>query len=188
MRITFPVTIFRVSLLGVLGNCSLSPISPISEAKRREVRELKETLDQIHKDLTRKEREPAPDSPAPALSGESDPATRQLREKVKRLESDLKERHNERNALQRRLERIQTRVDSLNERAQPPESAGDSAADAEERLLLPQEAEENHPLRLIEFPRNFLERLNEFPHHVARGSMVVVWQEEIRPHSAAPNF
>jgi hypothetical protein len=144
------------------------------EAKRREVRELKQTLDQIHKDLARKEREPAADSPVPALSGESDSAIRQLREKVKGLESDLKEKHNERNALQRRLERIQARVESLTERAQPPESAGDPEADAEEELLLPQQAEENHPLRLIEFPRNFLERLNEFPHHVARGAMAVL--------------
>ncbi len=37
-----------------------------------------------------------------------------------------------------------------------------------------QDAEGNHPLRLIEFPRNFHERLNEFPHHVARAAMVML--------------
>ena len=143
------------------------------EAKRHEVRELKESLDRIQKDLARREKEPVADFPAPPSTGENDPAMRQLRDNVKRLESDLKERHNERNALQRRLETIQTRFDSLAERPRP-ESAGGSEAGDEESLLLPQDAEENHPLRLIEFPRNFLVRLNEFPHHVARGAMAVL--------------
>src|SRR5690242_20563581 len=53
-------------------------------------------------------------------------------------------------------------------------SANDREADEEDDLLLPQTAEENHPVRLIEFPRNFHERLSEFPHHVARGAMVML--------------
>ena len=147
------------------------------EAKRREVRELRESLDQVEKELARRERAPSPQSSVPQTrSGEDEQLVRQLRDKVKQLESDLKERHNERNELQRRLEKMQTRVDALIEHAQAGRSAGsgDAEADREEELLLQQEAEGNHPLRLIEFPRNFLERLNEFPHHVARGAMVIL--------------
>src|SRR5262249_28542975 len=47
-------------------------------------------------------------------------------------------------------------------------------ADTEEELMLPEEAETQHPLRLIEFPRNFQERLKEFPRHVARGALTIL--------------
>ncbi len=147
------------------------------EAKRGEVRALKEMLEQMQKELARRESPSLSESPAPQpLNRENDPMLRQLREKLKHLESDLKERHNERNDLQRRLEKMQTRVESLLERtpAGQPESAGDSDMDHEEDLLLPQEDEGNHPFRLIEFPRNFLERLNEFPRHVSRGAMAAL--------------
>ena len=40
--------------------------------------------------------------------------------------------------------------------------------------MLPEEAESQHSLRLIEFPRNFHERLKEFPRHVARGALVIL--------------
>jgi len=94
---------------------------------------------------------------------------------VKHLEADLKERQEQRNALQRRLEVVQAKVEALHEeRTQLASAANDREADEEEDLLLPQGAEENHPLRLIEFPRNFQERLSEFPHHVARGAMVML--------------
>ena len=61
---------------------------------------------------------------------------------MKHLQTDLNERHNERNALQRRLETIQTRFDALVERTLTSKTAGDSETEAEEDLLLPQEAEE----------------------------------------------
>ena len=144
------------------------------ETKRQEVRNLRETIDQLHKDLARKEREPVPDSPAPPASGVVDSSARQLREQVKLLESELKERHNERNTLQRRLNKLQTRVESLAERMPAQEGDGNPAVEDEESLLLPQAAEDNHPLRLIEFPKGFLERLNTFPHHIARGAMAAL--------------
>ena len=50
----------------------------------------------------------------------------------------------------------------------------DADSDHEDDLLLPQDAEGNHPVRLIEFPRSFHDRLSEFPHHVARGTMVML--------------
>jgi hypothetical protein len=147
------------------------------EAKRREVRALRESIDQFQKEVARREREPAPLSPdSPMASEDNEQKVRQLREKVKHLESDLKERHNERNVLQRRLEKMQARFDSLLEQSQAnrAESSGDDEIEREEELLQAQETEENHPLRLIEFPRSFLERLGEFPHHVARSAMAVL--------------
>jgi hypothetical protein len=147
------------------------------EAKRREVRALRESIEQIQKDLARRETALPPEPSAPhAQTAENEQIIRELRSKVKQLESDLKERHNERNALERRLEKMQARADTLiqHEQAGRSRSPDGDGADREEDLILPEEAESQHPLRLIEFPRNFLERLNEFPRHVARGAMVVL--------------
>jgi hypothetical protein len=144
------------------------------EAKRREVRALRESLEQLQKDLARRESAPPPEPSAPhAGTAQDEQIIRELRSKVKQLESDLKERHNERNELERRLERMQARADTLAEHEQAGQSRS-SDADTEEELMLPEEAESQHPLRLIEFPRNFQERLKEFPRHVARGALVIL--------------
>ena len=137
---------------------------------------LNEQLEQVKKDLARRERDRRPDYPVPAPAGaDPDPIQRQLREEIKNLESELKERHNERNAMQRRLEKMEARAETLSrELAQAAPSAAHADAEHEEDLLLPQEAEGNHPIRLVEFPRNFLERLGEFPHHIARGAMIIL--------------
>ena len=147
------------------------------EAKRREVRTLRESLDQLQKELVRRERSSVADSSAPGpATTESDEKLRELRQKVKFLESTLKESHTERNALERLLEEMQAKVEALNQRAQrvPAGNGSDADADHEEELLLPQDAEGQHPLRLIEFPRDFHERFREFPHHVSRAAMVML--------------
>jgi len=147
------------------------------EAKRREVRALRESLEQLQKDLARRESAPPPEMRSPsapdAVTPQDEQIIRELRSKVKQLESDLKKRHNERNDLERRLERMQLRADTLagQEQAVRPRTP---EADTEEDLLLPEESESQHPLRLIEFPRNFHERLKEFPRHVARGALVIL--------------
>jgi hypothetical protein len=142
------------------------------DAKRREVRMLNEQLDQAKKDLAKSERDR--DSRAPVSAGANpDPEQGQFREKIRRLESELKERHNERNALQRRLEKMEARAETLSEQAQAARPAPVDT-EHEEDLLLPQEAEGSHPIRLVEFPRDFLERLSEFPHHVARTAMIIL--------------
>jgi len=141
------------------------------------VRELREGLEQKEKELARREAAPAPQSPAPQPLDDTDPEIRQLRDKVRNLKSDLNQRHTERNELQHRLERMQTRVDSLLELSHNPhwaETQADDDAAREDELLLPQEAETHHPFRRIEFPRNFPERLNDFPHHIARGAMSIL--------------
>jgi len=144
------------------------------EAKRREVRALRESLEQLQKDLARRESAPPPEPSAPhAGTAQDEQLVRELRSKVKQLESDLKERHNERNEMERRLERMQARADTLAEHEQAGRSRSPDA-DTEDELMLPEEAESQHPLRLIEFPRNFQERLKEFPRHVARGALVIL--------------
>jgi len=143
------------------------------EAKRGEVRALRESIERIQKDLARRESAPPPEPSSPHVqTAENEQVIRELRSKVRQLESDLKARHNERNDLERRLERMQARADRLAEHEQASHSRPD--ADTEADLMLPEEAESQHPLRLIEFPRNFLERLNDFPRHVARGAMVIL--------------
>jgi hypothetical protein len=149
------------------------------EAKRREVRTLRESLEQIQKELevARRERPSAQESTVPVAVGEdSTERLRELRQKVKNLEISLRERHEERNALQKELEQAQANVEMLRERAQAPPTVGphDVEADNEDDFLLPQDAEGNHPIRLVEFPRNFHDRLGEFPHHVARGAMIML--------------
>src|SRR5262249_21832008 len=145
------------------------------EAKRREVRALKESVDQLQKELARRDRPSAADSSiAVPPNGVTEQRLRDLREKVKYLETNLKDTHNERNELQRRLEKMQTTVEAFRSSGTSTAGNGGSEIDHEDDLLMPQDAETNHPLRLIEFPRNFQDRLNEFPHHVARGAMVML--------------
>jgi hypothetical protein len=147
------------------------------EAKRREARELKDSLEQIHKDIARRERAWAAEAAAAAPGkGEGEERLREMRQKVKNLEASLKEKNAETNVLQRQLEEAEANVEALRERAQQAGTTGahDAESDHEDDLLLPQDAEGNHPVRLIEFPRSFHDRLNEFPHHVARGTMVML--------------
>src|SRR5215470_2835458 len=147
------------------------------ESKRREVRALKEALDQLQKDVARRERAAAAEAAASAsVNGDSEERLREIRQKVRNLEASLKEKHEETNALQRQLEDTQAKVKTLHERVQlaAVASAHEVESDIEDDLLLPQDAEGSHPVRLIEFPRAFHERLGEFPHHVARGAMVML--------------
>jgi hypothetical protein len=143
------------------------------EAKRREVRALKESIDQLQKELARRERTSARASVVPIPTADTDERVRELRQEIENLETTLKERHDERNQLRRRLEKTEKRMEALREHARlaTAKAANDKHEDNEEDLLLPQESEENHPLRIIEFPRNFPERLNEFPRYVARATM-----------------
>jgi hypothetical protein len=146
------------------------------ETKRREARELKEQLDQVQKDLARFERSVRESATAAAGSSENDEVVRTLRQKVRNLQADLKEKHEETNALQQQLEEEQAKVDALRESAQraTPAAAAESEPDHEDDLLMPQGTEETHPLRLIEFPGDFQRRLKDFPHHVARAAMIML--------------
>jgi hypothetical protein len=144
------------------------------EAKRREVRALKESVERLQKEIAQREKMPpaAPAPAAPAAPGD-ERALRELRQKVESLQSTLKERHDQRNALRRDLQKTQDHLEALRRSSASISAApnADADTDNEEDLLLPQETDGNQPLRIIEFPRNFHERLNEFPRHVARATM-----------------
>src|SRR5262249_19467233 len=70
--------------------------------------------------------------------------------------------------------KMHTTVEAFRSSAASTTGNGVSDIDHEDDLLMLQDAETNHPLRLIEFPSKFQDRLNEFPHHVARGAMVML--------------
>src|SRR5215471_3876208 len=132
---------------------ALSKAQENFESKRREVRALKETLDQLQKDVARRERTAAAEAAASAsVNGDSEERLREIRQKVRNLEASLKEKHEETNALQRQLEDAQAKVETLHERVQlAVATAHEAESDVEDDLLLPQDAEGSHPVRLIEF-------------------------------------
>ena len=150
------------------------------ESKMQEVRELKESLARMQKEVAR--RETPPEIPAPtsatALSAPAvdERALQELRQKVEGLKSALKERHSERNELRRELQKAHADLEGL--RQTSPTTNGRSeeegTADQEEDWLLPEEAVENHPLRVIEFPKHFQESLASLPRSVGRGTLTML--------------
>jgi hypothetical protein len=147
------------------------------DAKAQQVNELKESLAQMQKEIARRElkRVAAPQpahSPVPVVA--DDPALKELREKVEDLKSALKERHHERNDLRRELQQAHTDLETLRQSSTTAATATDDAeTDREDELLLPQDALEVHPVRLIEFPRDFQQTLAGFPRHVARAAIIM---------------
>ena len=143
--------------------------------KVQEVQQLKESMVRLQREIARREAQPAvpQPTPQPAAAPGDERALRELRGKVEALHEALKERHNERNELRRELQQAQADLDTLRQSAAP--AASDEAEpDHEEELLLPQDAPEIHPIRLIEFPKGFQQALEFFPRHVARAAVIMV--------------
>jgi hypothetical protein len=145
-------------------------------AKAQEVQTLKESLARLQTEITRREQksaavaQPMPTTgPKPA----DEPAVKEMRRKLEELKTALNERHLERNDLRRELQKAHTDLETL--RQNNPNVATEKAeADREEELLLPQDAPEVHPVRVIEFPKSFQPTLAGFPRHVARAAMIMV--------------
>ena len=110
---------------------------------------------------------------APAHAPADDAALKELREKVAGLKSALKERHNERNALRRELQIAHTHLESFQHPAAPLAAAEPEPLDEEETWLLPQDAPEIQPVRLVEFPKGFQAVLEKLPRHVARATVIM---------------
>lgn len=150
------------------------------DEKANEVRVLKEGLARLHEELKAREqvREEvvAPDA-ASAIAPVDEPALQELRRKVEGLKATLKERHLERNELRRELQKAQVNLETLRSTATP---AGGGPAedthdpDTEADLLLPPEPATPQPVRLIEFPKDFQERLRSVPRAVARGTLTLL--------------
>jgi hypothetical protein len=145
------------------------------EIKAQEVRELKDSLERLQKEIVRREQQRALPPVAPAVKPPSadEPALKELRRKVDGLKSALKERHHERNDLRRDLHQVLTRLETLQQNAAAVVPDEAEAPDREDESLLPQDAVEVHPVRLIEFPKGFQAALAAFPRHVARAAMIM---------------
>jgi SEC-C motif len=145
-------------------------------AKVEEVRQLKESLAGMQKEITRQEQKravPMETIHAAAPVPTDEPALKELRQKVDSLKSALKERHHERNDLRRELQQAHTDLEQLRQSpaSVPPD---DAELEREDELLLPQDAPEVHPVRLIEFPKGFQHVLAGFPRHVARAAVIMI--------------
>jgi hypothetical protein len=145
------------------------------DGKMQEVQQLKESMARLQREISRREARPQP-APRPAAAPPApadEAALRELRGKVEALHEALKERHNERNELRRELQQAQADLDTLRQSAASA-AADEAEPDHEEELLLPQDAPEVHPVRLIEFPKGFQSALAVFPRHVARAAVIMV--------------
>jgi hypothetical protein len=140
------------------------------DAKAEEVRGLKEKLEGLQMEIARREKKTAADAAAKL----EEAPLKELRRKVEELKSALTERHGERNQLRRELQKAHDGLETLQQKAaaSPEEEAG--AARDEEQLLLPQDAPEVHPVRLADYPKQFLQTLGHFPRHVARAAVIMI--------------
>jgi len=146
------------------------------DAKAQEVSQLKESLERMQKEIARREQKRARQSqtiPTAMSPPVDEQALRELRRKLEELKAALKERHHERNDLRRELQKAHTDLESLRQNAMPAASDETEEPDREEELLLPQDAPEVHPVRLIEFPKGFQQALAVFPRHVARAAVIM---------------
>ena len=160
------------------------------QAKVREVRKLQAELDNLSRELEKRERRapPPPAAPRPAPSRRPQPApppaaavappglpeseARALRERIESLKTRLKERHNERNVLRRELESAQAQIQSLRQAPAAPASTA-NPEEAEEHLLDSAELQTKQPLRLPDFPRRFDDLLAGLPSAIARSCLSV---------------
>jgi hypothetical protein len=148
------------------------------ELKGDEVRKLKSELISLHSELEKRQKQrtipalstPPLVQPGGASPAADDPALTALRAKVRSLRELLKERHTERNELRRELEGTREQLQSI--QVPPAPSVADEQPD--ESLLLDQEDLGQQPVRLPEWPRKFVQHLNNFPHSVARSVMLLV--------------
>jgi hypothetical protein len=72
------------------------------------------------------------------------------------------------------LQQALTRLETLQQNAAVVAPDEAEAPDREDESLLPQDAVEVHPVRLIEFPKGFHQALAVFPRHVARAAMIMI--------------
>jgi hypothetical protein len=143
------------------------------EIKAQEVRELKDSLGRMQKEITRREwqhEKTEHSAPTPA----DDAALAEMRNRMEELKARLKNRHNERNELRRELQKAHAVLDEMRQKSGPLMHEENHGPDVEDSLLLPQTEPEVQPVRLMEFPKHFLQALAPFPRHVARAAMIMI--------------
>ena len=143
------------------------------DLKRRESDELKQTLERARREAKRSEA--ALKNAAFAKSAEpvEPEVLKESRRKMGAMEQAIREKNAELQNLRRELVRKDAEAEARNNPAldDSKEAERDSAAEAEEELLLAPGSEINQPIRLIEFPRHFEQRLSAVPRHIARKAL-----------------
>ncbi len=145
--------------------------------KAREVEILRESLETLRRDVKQRESS-AKKVPTPSAARASAPTAdegvlQDLRFKVQKLKSELKERHEERVALRQELREAHAKIEVGDPKRSTNSGARDEA-DPEAKHLLPVEPAETQPIRLPEFPRKFQETLEAMPRHIARNALTAI--------------
>ena len=109
-------------------------------------------------------------------AAKDDAVERDLRRKLDNAQSVIRDKNVEIATLTRDISEKETEIAALRDRAESEASQAeaDSEANAEDELLLPQDSDIKHPLRLIEFPRNFDQRLNVLPRPIVAAALVAL--------------
>ena len=150
------------------------------EAASAETSRLRTQLSEVRAQLERQERLARRNKTAPALPAAPvaapEPSAIELRKRVDDLKSALKERHTERNALRRELNKVLKETAELRESKtrQGPDANAASEPDHEEPALLAEEATALQPVRVPVFPGRFSQTLESFPGNVSRGVMALI--------------
>ena len=158
------------------ADSELREAKELFEFKRREAAELKESLERMQREMKRREATISQLPAAASVAPEDPEVSKQLRRKIQQIEHELNQRNVERTSLRKQLQQKQVDFDALRSRAESTskEAAMDSEARAEDALLLPQESGVHQPLRLIEFPRNFEQRLDALPRNIGRAALAAL--------------
>jgi hypothetical protein len=95
-----------------------------------------------------------------------------LRKKIDFLTVEWKREHAEKNLFRRKSEAAEKAAEEMRAKLKLVESQpNEPAADPEDDLILEEETGREQPVRLIDFPRDFSERLEACPRHIARAAM-----------------
>jgi hypothetical protein len=144
------------------------------DAKAREVASLRQSIEELRKDVQRRETRSNAEAAVSAVQKASDAsderALQDLRFKVQKLKGELKDRHEERVALRQELREARAKIDSS---ADPTSKEADDV-DTEEELVIPAEPAAVQPIRIPEYPKKFHESLERLPRHVARNALAMI--------------
>jgi len=144
------------------------------EAERAKFRQAQEIIQQMQKENKRRHKASPSQQQAAADSARDARAEKDLREKIEFLTAEVKREHTERNIYRRKLENTEKVLQQVLREVEASSPEIESEADPEDDFLPPEEGERNDPLRIIDFPRNFQEKLNELPRHIARNAMMTL--------------
>jgi hypothetical protein len=155
---------------------ALREMQELFELKRREASALRESQDRIERELKRHQEALAAMPERTAKAIKDDAVERELKRQLQNVQSDLRDRNQEVAALRRDVSAKETELAGMRGRpgSDAAQAEADSEATAEDDLLLSQDSDVHHRLRLIEFPRNFEQRLNAVPRNIGAAALAAL--------------